>query len=176
MKQLYHLVAVLLCLLMQTCSCKHAHANMLMQTCRYLCAYEVRGLQCFDVQEAAQDGKLCCLAIDEAHCVSQWGHDFRPSYLELRHLRESGSALQDVPIIALTATCTKEVKCDIVSSLGLREPLVLQHSFNRHNLRYSVRFKDAMAQSVEDLAEDKISSGVVKVCFSGLHVCWCQKL
>jgi superfamily II DNA helicase RecQ len=130
---------------------------------------------CF-LQEAANDGKVCCLAVDEAHCVSQWGHDFRPSYLELRHLRDSCSALKDVPIVALTATCTKEMKSDVVSSLGLRDPLMLQHSFNRPNFQYSVCFKDAMAHSPEDLAEDKICPGVVKVGSARLPVCLCQSL
>jgi hypothetical protein len=113
------------------------------------------------VQEAACDGKICCLAIDEAHCVSQWGHNFRPSYLELKQLRAPGSALANVPMVALTATCTKEVKQDIVTSLGMRAPQVLQHTFNRPNLRYSVRFKDAMADSAADLGEDQVCPGVV---------------
>lgn len=60
---------------------------------------------------------IVCLAIDEAHCVSQWGHDFRPAY---RHLGKLRSLLPDVPILAVTATATEDVKNDIIRSLGLR--------------------------------------------------------
>jgi ATP-dependent DNA helicase RecQ len=75
------------------------------------------------------------LAVDEAHCVSQWGHDFRPSYLRLGRAREM---LGDPPIIALTATATGEVRRDIVKQLGLREPFVLVTGFDRRNLTYHV--------------------------------------
>lgn len=115
------------------------------------------------MQEAAAAGQICCLAVDEAHCVSQWGHDFRPSYLELKQLRSATGALKSVPIIGLTATCTKEVRNDIVESLGMREAQVLQFSFNRPNLQYSVRFKDGMATTAAELAEDQIAPAVVKV-------------
>jgi ATP-dependent DNA helicase RecQ len=75
------------------------------------------------------------LAVDEAHCVSQWGHDFRPSYLRLGRAREM---LGDPPIIALTATATGEVRQDIVKQLGLRDPFVLVTGFDRRNLTYHV--------------------------------------
>ena len=104
---------------------------------------------------------MCCLAVDEAHCVSQWGHDFRPSYLELRALRGADSALRNVPIVALTATCTTDVRADIVASLGMRAPEVLQFSFNRPNLQYSVRFKDALAASAAELQEGVVAEGLV---------------
>ena len=115
------------------------------------------------MQEAAGAGSICCLAIDEAHCVSQWGHDFRPAYLELKGLRASGNALQNVPMIALTATCTAEVKDDIVECLGMHNSQILQHSFNRPNLQYSVAFKDRMATSAAEVGEDQICPGVVQV-------------
>lgn len=95
--------------------------------------------------------------------MSQWGHDFRPAFLELRHLRGISAALARVPFIALTATCTAEVRGDIVASLGLSNALVLQHSFNRPNLQYSVRFKDGMAARADDLQENRVCPGVVKV-------------
>lgn len=76
------------------------------------------------------------LAIDEAHCVSQWGHDFRPQYTNLKELRES---LSQVPCIALTASATPEVLGDVAQLLGLRAPHVFQASFARPNLIWSVR-------------------------------------
>ncbi len=76
------------------------------------------------------------VAIDEAHCISQWGHDFRPAYLEIANIRE---ILTDVPFIALTATATEKVKADIVEFLGLKSPLIFTKSFARNNIRFIVR-------------------------------------
>src|SRR5688572_10260345 len=76
------------------------------------------------------------LAIDEAHCISQWGHDFRPEYQQLGRIRE---ALGGPPTIALTATATQEVREDIVRSLGLRDPSIVVTGFDRPNLRYEAR-------------------------------------
>ncbi|HTL32048.1 MAG TPA: ATP-dependent DNA helicase RecQ [Kofleriaceae bacterium] len=82
--------------------------------------------------------KIALFAIDEAHCVSQWGHDFRPEYMRLAELREvPGRA--DVPLIALTATATPRVMTEITRSLGLREPTCVQGDFRRPNLTFSVR-------------------------------------
>jgi ATP-dependent DNA helicase RecQ len=75
------------------------------------------------------------LAIDEAHCISEWGHDFRPEYRELAALRE---ALPGVPVMALTATATERVRQDIIERLRLREPRCYTASFNRPNLTYRV--------------------------------------
>ncbi len=75
------------------------------------------------------------VAIDEAHCVSEWGHEFRPAYRELANLRRVCPAS---PVIALTATATERVRADILSQLGLRQPGTYISSFNRPNLTYSV--------------------------------------
>lgn len=80
-------------------------------------------------------GLLGLVAIDEAHCISTWGHDFRPSYRKLSSLRNQ---FPDIPILALTATAVPKVQKDVISSLCLRNPLILRASFNRPNIFYEV--------------------------------------
>ncbi|XP_043091686.1 ATP-dependent DNA helicase Q5 isoform X2 [Puntigrus tetrazona] len=86
-------------------------------------------------------GLLAYLAVDEAHCVSQWGHDFRPDYLKLGALR---SRLRGVPCVALTATAPRRVQEDIERSLELRSPLVFATPVFRENLKYDVMFRDLL--------------------------------
>lgn len=81
---------------------------------------------------------ISALAIDEAHCVSEWGHDFRPEYRQLKQLR---SQCPDTPVLAFTATATERVREDIIEQLGLQQPSFHLHSFNRPNLYYEVRPK-----------------------------------
>ena len=85
------------------------------------------------------DLKISFFAVDEAHCISEWGHDFRPEYRRLKEMMEEIN--NQVPIIALTATATPKVQSDIVKNLSLREPEVLISSFNRANLYYEVQPK-----------------------------------
>jgi ATP-dependent DNA helicase RecQ len=85
--------------------------------------------------ERALNWNIAQFAIDEAHCISEWGHDFRPEYRELKRLREH---FPDAPVMALTATATERVRADIVKQLKLREPRCYVASFNRPNLTYRV--------------------------------------
>ncbi len=102
-------------------------------------------------------------AIDEAHCISSWGHDFRPDYRNLKMLRQQFS---DVPIIALTATATEKVKDDIITELSLVEPNVFVSSFDRKNLHYSVVPKqDALPKLVSVLEKHRGESTII-YCFS----------
>jgi ATP-dependent DNA helicase RecQ len=90
--------------------------------------------------ERALNWDIAQFAIDEAHCISEWGHDFRPEYRELKKLRKH---LPDVPIMALTATATERVRGDIIKELNLRDPRAYVASFNRPNLTYRVVPKTA---------------------------------
>ena len=90
--------------------------------------------------EHALNWKIAQIAIDEAHCISEWGHDFRPEYRELKKLR---SHFPDVPVMALTATATERVRDDILKQLKLRDPRSYVASFNRPNLTYRVEAKAA---------------------------------
>ncbi|HUS30311.1 MAG TPA: ATP-dependent DNA helicase RecQ, partial [Kofleriaceae bacterium] len=97
---------------------------------------------------------IALFAIDEAHCVSQWGHDFRPEYMRLAELREVAGR-GDVPLIALTATATPRVMAEITKSLGLRAPTQVRGDFRRPNLTFSVRHasrdEDRLAATVAAL-------------------------
>ncbi len=97
--------------------------------------------------EAVTTADVRLLAVDEAHCISQWGHDFRPSY---RRIGQLGRRLS-CPVLALTATATPEVRDDIVGSLALRDPVRVVRSFDRPNLSWSVRGAGIQAERVRML-------------------------
>jgi len=98
-------------------------------------------------------------AIDEAHCISHWGHDFRPEYRQLRELR---SEFPDASVHAYTATATPQVRRDIVEQLALRDPLVLVGNFDRPNLIYRILPKrDELKQIMEVLERHRGESGII---------------
>jgi ATP-dependent DNA helicase RecQ len=106
---------------------------------------------------------VACLAIDEAHCVSEWGHDFRPEYRQLAKLR---TTLPDVPMMALTATATGRVRADIIAHLKLREPRTFVASFNRPNLTYRVVPKDQPAKQIIDFVRKREHESGIIYCAS----------
>lgn len=106
---------------------------------------------------------ICLFAIDEAHCISEWGHDFRPEYRNLRRLRVS---FPTIPIIALTATATHRVRDDIVTELRLPKPRVFVSSFNRENLSYEVRPKVKSFETILALVEEYRGESVIIYCQS----------
>ncbi len=109
--------------------------------------------------ENLQAWNVTAIAIDEAHCVSEWGHDFRPEYRQISRLRE---LLPAVPIMALTATATERVRSDIITHLKLREPKVFVASFNRPNLTYKVLPKDGPSkQIIAFIKKREDESGIV---------------
>src|SRR5687767_8775870 len=102
---------------------------------------------------------VTCLAIDEAHCVSEWGHDFRPEYRQLAKLRE---ILPEVPLMALTATATERVRHDVITHLKLHKPEVFVASFNRPNLTYRVVPKDQpLKQIIDFVRKREHESGII---------------
>jgi len=103
--------------------------------------------------------RISLIAIDEAHCVSQWGHDFRADYLGLHVLKQ---AFPDVPRIALTATADQRTRDEIVQRLSLNDPKVFVSSFDRPNIRYLVQPKgDARAQLLSFLQDHKNEAGII---------------
>ena len=105
------------------------------------------------------DVPVSCVTIDEAHCISEWGHDFRPDYMEIAAFRNE---FKDAVCLALTATATKQVQADIVRNLKLKKPAVLVSSFNRSNIFLNVQPRtDGLGQIVEFLQEHKEQSGII---------------
>jgi len=116
-----------------------------------------------EFQHFLQKIKVSLLAIDESHCISEWGHDFRPDYLNLKILRD---LFPGVPVLALTATATPQVREDIREQLALEQAKLFISSFNRHNLFYTVLpQREAYGQLLEILGEHRQEAAII-YCFS----------
>src|SRR5450432_3837681 len=109
------------------------------------------------------DLTISFFAVDEAHCISEWGHDFRPEYRRLREMMNQINP--DIPVIALTATATPKVQSDIVKNLGLRNPKIFISSFNRPNLYYEIQPKIKKDQTIKSIVryivQQKGKSGII---------------
>jgi ATP-dependent DNA helicase RecQ len=106
-----------------------------------------------------QDVNISFFAIDEAHCISEWGHDFRPEYRRLRTIIEQ---IGEVPIIALTATATEKVQADIQKTLGMMDATVFKASFNRPNLYYEIRPKiNVLKEIIKYVKQHTGKSGII---------------
>ena len=117
-------------------------------------------LESEEFRKRLKDLPIGLIAVDEAHCISQWGYDFRPSYLNIAAVRE---LLPDVPVLALTATATPTVVEDIQRRLGFREPNVLKKSFRRENLQYIVRRTDNKPEQIAHILSKVPGSAIVYV-------------
>ena len=112
------------------------------------------------VRDRIQQMNVNLIAIDEAHCISQWGHDFRPAYLECSILRE---IIPNVPMIALTATATKKVANDIVDNLKFINPLIVKDSFSRDNIAFSVLWEEDKRYKLKVLCSKAHKSSIIYV-------------
>jgi ATP-dependent DNA helicase RecQ len=109
--------------------------------------------------QSLKDAPLNHFAIDEAHCISDWGHDFRPDYMNLAKIIKEFSHL---PVSAYTATATENVQNDIVSRLKLRNPFIVRASFDRENLFYTVKPKESINSQITDyIKKHKEESGII---------------
>ncbi|AIH01403.1 ATP-dependent DNA helicase RecQ [Riemerella anatipestifer] len=112
-----------------------------------------------DYLDFLKQANISFVAIDEAHCISEWGHDFRPEYRNLKGIIDK---IANVPVIALTATATPKVQDDIQKTLGMSDAIVFKESFNRPNLFYEVRPKvDVEKEIVKFINKNKGKSGIV---------------
>jgi len=113
--------------------------------------------------EFFQDLTISFFAVDEAHCISEWGHDFRPEYRRLKEVMDRINP--NIPIIALTATATPKVQSDIIKNLGLRTPAIFISSFNRPNLYYEIQPKVNLEQTNKSIVRfiqlHKNKSGII---------------
>ena len=119
------------------------------------------GLATSRIRDLLNEGNLevSCITIDEAHCVSEWGHDFRPDYMEIFSVRK---LFPNATMIALTATATEQVKKDIIKNLGLKKPEIFTTSFDRKNIFLEVQpKKSGESQVIDFIKNHKDESGII---------------
>lgn len=116
-----------------------------------------------DYVDFFKDVKISFVAIDEAHCISEWGHDFRPEY---RNLKAIIDRIADVPVIALTATATPKVQDDIQKTLGMNNAVVFKESFNRPNLYYEIRPKVNIDKEIVKFINNRKGKSGIVYCLS----------
>ncbi|MEH3035162.1 MAG: DNA helicase RecQ [Sphingomonas adhaesiva] len=113
-----------------------------------------------DFRDLLERGRIALFAIDEAHCVSEWGHDFRPDYRLLRPLLD---AFPQVPRLALTATADDHTRRDVLEQLGIPEEGMIVAGFDRPNIRYAIQPRDQTARQIADLIARTPGPGIVYV-------------
>jgi len=109
-------------------------------------------------RELLASAPVCLFAIDEAHCVSEWGHDFRPDYRLLRPLMDS---FPDVPRLALTATADVQTRADILTQLGIGEDGLIIAGFDRPNIKYAIRHRENALRQLRDLLGEQSGPGII---------------
>lgn len=117
-------------------------------------------LESEEFRSRLKDLPICLIAIDEAHCISQWGYDFRPSYLRIADIRQ---LFPQVPVLALTATATPDVVDDIQERLGFRKKNVFKKSFHRDNLQYVVRYTEKKDEQILHILSRVSGSSIIYV-------------
>lgn len=117
-------------------------------------------LESEEFRSRLKDLPICLIAIDEAHCISQWGYDFRPSYLRIADIRQ---LFPQVPVLALTATATPDVVDDIQERLGFRKKNVFKKSFHRDNLQYVVRYTEKKDEQILHILNHVPGSSIIYV-------------
>ncbi|MFC1617840.1 DNA helicase RecQ [Patescibacteria group bacterium] len=120
-------------------------------------------LAAYGFPEFLQSLEISLIAVDEAHCISEWGHEFRPDYRNLKVLRDTFS---DTPFIALTATATDKVRTDIINQLSLKKAKTFLASFNRPNLTYTIQPKQGAFDSLVSLLAKYKGRPTIVYCFS----------
>mgnify|MGYP002620441655 FL=1 len=117
-------------------------------------------LESEEFRSRLKDLPICLIAIDEAHCISQWGYDFRPAYLRIADIRQ---LFPQVPVLALTATATPDVVDDIQERLGFRKKNVFKKSFHRDNLQYVVRYTEKKDEQILHILSRVPGSSIIYV-------------